>query len=69
MASPSTNEVGQSLAPSGNHSIETGIEYACWSNNTTSSFNGQVLSFEGCLGYDGLDLFRQSHVALERGSI
>jgi ATPase subunit of ABC transporter with duplicated ATPase domains len=44
-------------------------ELATWSTNTTSSFNGQVLQFQGSLGYDGLDLFRDGHVALERGSI
>ena len=40
-----------------------------WSSNTTCSFNGQVLSFQGSLGYDGLELFTASQVALERGYV
>lgn len=44
-------------------------ELALWSSNTKSSYNGQVLTVEGSLGFDGLDLFRDAHIALERGSI
>lgn len=53
-----------------NHDLpNSNTELATWSSNTISSFNGQVLSFEGSLGFDGFDLFRQARVALERGSI
>jgi ATPase subunit of ABC transporter with duplicated ATPase domains len=42
---------------------------ANWSSNTISSFNGQILGFEGSLDFDGVELFRHAHVAFERGFI
>ncbi len=50
-----------------NHSYAN--ELATWSTRSQCTFNGQVLSIDGSLGFDGLDLFRNSHFSLERGSI
>jgi len=57
------------LPPLDHDNKDNDEELAVWSSNTTCSFTGQVLSFEGSLGFDGLELFREAHIALERGSI
>ena len=45
-------------------------ELATWSTSSQCTYNGQVLSIvDGSLGFDGLDLFRDAHFSLERGSI
>ena len=45
------------------------MEGAAWSSNTTATFTGQVLSWEGSLGFDSVDLFRDSNASTERGFV
>jgi ATPase subunit of ABC transporter with duplicated ATPase domains len=57
----------ESLSP-----LAASNEIATWSSDTTCSYNGQVMSVTGSLGYDSHDsnpLFRDAHIVLQRGCI
>lgn len=72
-AGTSTTEEPTSLSstPSPSSFVAAGgDEIATWSTDSTCTYNGEVISLTGSLGYDdGNPLFRDAHVVLQRGLI